>query len=281
MQQQTSEWLAFRRERIGASDAPVIMGDSPWCTPYRRWQEKMGLVEQPAQTYVMRRGLEGEDVARAKFEDYFGISVSPTVLIHPDIEWMIASMDGVSADGDIGVEIKHAGAEDHSTAKNGKVPTKYYAQLQHQHEVGRFKTLYYCSIGKDDEFVCFEVPRDDIYIAGLLQKEKAFYGCISNFESPDLSDGDFVDSSDPFVERSAAAWLEVHRKLKALEAREKELRTELIRAAGDRPTVVGGVKVNSYMRRGNVDYASIPELKGVELDGYRKSATKCWKISEK
>ena len=39
--QQSEEWLEFRRSRIGASDAPIIMGVSPWKTHYKLWVEKI------------------------------------------------------------------------------------------------------------------------------------------------------------------------------------------------------------------------------------------------
>jgi predicted phage-related endonuclease len=43
MQQQTPEWLEFRKNKIGASDAPIIMETSPWKTPYQLWLEKLSL----------------------------------------------------------------------------------------------------------------------------------------------------------------------------------------------------------------------------------------------
>ncbi len=46
--QNTPEWHAFRRKRIGASDAPVIMGISPWKTPYQLWIEKTSGIESSA-----------------------------------------------------------------------------------------------------------------------------------------------------------------------------------------------------------------------------------------
>lgn len=281
--QNTTEWLAFRRERIGASDAPVIMGESSWCTPYRRWQEKLGLVEAPASTYVMRRGIEREPLARARFAEHTGIKVEPRVLVHPEIDWMIASMDGVSDCGTVGVEIKHARAADHAEALQGRVPKKYYAQLQHQHEVGHFRALYYCSIGSDDSMCVFEVPRDDVYIAAMMEKEKEFYDCITNFESPDFLDSDFDNCVDIEVERTAAELREVIfqlRPMKALEAREKELREKLIKSAGGRATKVGGFTIAPYSRRGAVQYKSIPELQGVDLDAYRKPASICWRITQ-
>jgi len=35
LEQGTPQWLAWRRAGIGASEAPVIMGLSPWCRGLR------------------------------------------------------------------------------------------------------------------------------------------------------------------------------------------------------------------------------------------------------
>jgi len=38
LQQNTPEWIAFRVDKLGASDAPIIMESSPWTTPDRDWE---------------------------------------------------------------------------------------------------------------------------------------------------------------------------------------------------------------------------------------------------
>lgn len=42
--QNTQEWEKFRLQKIGASDAPIIMGVSPWKTPFQLWLEKTGQI---------------------------------------------------------------------------------------------------------------------------------------------------------------------------------------------------------------------------------------------
>ena len=60
--QGTSEWLENRKNHIGASDAPVVMGVSPWDTPYKLWENKLGrritalaIIAQPAPLFARRR----------------------------------------------------------------------------------------------------------------------------------------------------------------------------------------------------------------------------------
>ena len=40
VEQGSKEWLALRNNKIGASDAPIIMGESSWTTPFQLWQIK-------------------------------------------------------------------------------------------------------------------------------------------------------------------------------------------------------------------------------------------------
>ena len=42
MEQKSEEWLDWRKKGIGSSDAPIIMGVSPWKTPFELWEEKTG-----------------------------------------------------------------------------------------------------------------------------------------------------------------------------------------------------------------------------------------------
>lgn len=278
--QNTPEWLAWRKDKIGASDAPVIMGDSPWCTPYKRWQEKLGLVEQKPQTWAMKRGIDNEQKARDTFRIFTEIETAPKVLVHPGLEWMVASMDGVSACGRIGIEIKCPGAADHAEAKAYRVPKKYYAQLQHQHAVGQFDKLYYASLGKDESFHYFEVPRDDEYIKRLIAKEKDFYECICNLESPSFHDSDFDLRVDADFEEAAGRWTSAKLRLKEAEQEESALHARLVDLTNGRPCRGAGVRVTPYMRKGSLDYAALKESLKIDLEPYRRASIVCWRVKE-
>ena len=113
--QQSNEWLELRKNKIGASDAPVIMHVSPWKTPYQLWEEKLGLKESFSSS-AMKRGLEMEESARKAFEKETGLVVFPQVLFHKEHEWMMASLDGIDIEGKNIVEIKCPGKVDHEIA---------------------------------------------------------------------------------------------------------------------------------------------------------------------
>ncbi len=181
--QQSEEWLNFRKSKIGASDAPIIMGVSPWKTAHELWMEKMSCENTVISNSSMERGIELEPIARDLFENLLSVKVEPRVKIHPKYEWMIASLDGIDDDQKIMVEIKCPNKRDHKLAEEGKIPDKYYPQLQHQLEVCQLDMGYYFSFnGKNTALV--KIYRNDEYIKLLIREELKFYECMINFIVP-------------------------------------------------------------------------------------------------
>ena len=43
--QGSAEWHEHRRKHRNASETPIVVGCSPWQTPYQLWQHKLGLTE--------------------------------------------------------------------------------------------------------------------------------------------------------------------------------------------------------------------------------------------
>jgi hypothetical protein len=63
--------------------------------------------------------------------------------MHDELEWMRASLDGLSFDGSIALEIKcPMSLRDRTVAQQGRVPPQYYAQLQHELEVSRAAEVF-------------------------------------------------------------------------------------------------------------------------------------------
>src|SRR5215470_13995674 len=106
--QGSKEWHEMRRKHLGASDCATILQIDPWKTRYNLFEEKLGLVI-PRETEAMRRGRELESHAREEFQKVTGIKVQPSVEFHPQISYMMASMDGISEDKKTAVELKCPG----------------------------------------------------------------------------------------------------------------------------------------------------------------------------
>lgn len=284
--QQTPEWLEMRKEKIGASDAPIIMGVSPWKTPYRLWEEKTDRKEGGYTSSSMKRGIDLENSAREHFIKLTGITVDPQVIMHPQYEWMMASLDGISDCGQYIVEIKCPGKEDHEMAVKGQIPDKYYPQLQHQLEVCNLDMAYYFSFdGKDG--VIIECQRDKKYIKGMLKKELEFFECVKNDIAPKRPIDDYQQKTDDMWQSYAQGWLVINEQLSQLEKQvsqlekqEKEMRESLLAMCQGENCIGHGISVAKSMRKGNIDYSAIQELKNIDLEQYRKESIELWKITK-
>lgn len=171
LKQRSREWLQWRSKMICASDAPPIMGVSPYKTSEKLMHEKTHFYEQNVNPY-MQRGLDLESQALKCFEDETGLIMFPCVGEHEN-GWMAASFDGMTLDDDAIVEIKCPGKKDHQLSLEGKIPEKYYPQLQHQLFVSGLSVVFYYSFdGEKGKII--EVKIDDAYINIMIEKEMQF-----------------------------------------------------------------------------------------------------------
>jgi len=276
--QGSDEWLELRKTRITATDANTILGLNPWKTRLQLYKEKKGLIPPQASNARMQRGTELEPVARELFKLTTGWDMHPAVVVCG--EMVMASLDGITPSGDYILEIKCPSIKIHETAKEGRVPPYYYPQLQHQLMVtGAKKVFYYSFDGFDG--VTVEVERDDKYIAEMLKEEEKFFECLLSDTPPEPEDGDYVERHDDAWIIAALAWLEVNEKIKQLQAEEESLREELVSISNDNNNKGGGIAMAKVQRKGAVNYGIIPELKGVDLEPYRKASSSSWRILRK
>ena len=168
------QWLEWRRQGIGSSDAAAIMGVSPWKTPLQVWEDKVLGTSEQLENSAMTRGKELEEPARQLFEKMMDVVVFPQNIVNPQTSWLRASLDGLDPDGKVMVEIKCPNKEDHLAAVGKRIPEKYYPQCQHQLAVTGLDGMYYFSFDGSKGIVV-EVARNQKYIDEMLQKEKDFW----------------------------------------------------------------------------------------------------------
>ena len=175
VEQGTSEWLRWRHEGIGASDAPTVMRENPWHGVDELLQEKRGIARGRRQNAAMARGARLEPEARKRYETAIGVSVRPVCLQSSQYDWLRASVDGLSADGRTVVEIKCGDSVYRKTASYGKVPHYYYGQVQHVLAItGNSSIDFWCWLpGRSGVLV--QVERDAKYIKTLIETERNFW----------------------------------------------------------------------------------------------------------
>lgn len=278
LEQNTPEWLEFRKNHIGASDAPAIMQKSPWTTPYQLWQQKLGLIGGPEDNEAMQRGREREPQARNEFNRITGFFVNPVVVKNRDYPFMCASMDGLSECGEHAVEIKIPGRQDHEIAMDGCIPEKYVPQLMHQMIVCDLKSIYYFSWNESSSKI-IELSRDSQQEKVLLDREKQFWDCLENLKPPELVERDYETRTDAIFLEYESHYLEAKKARKIAEEKEKVYREHLIELSGDKCCKGKELRMTKYIVPGRIDYAEIPELKSINLEKYRKANTIAWRIS--
>lgn len=173
LQQKSKQWLDWRRNKVMASDSPIIMGESKFKTIEKLYDEKVKGYEVTPNQYMMR-GNELEPAALQNFEKETGLIMFPCVGIHDDLDWMAASFDGITLEGDALVEVKCPGRRDHNEAMQGMIPKHYRAQIQHQIHVAGIEFAYYFSFDGESG-VIVEVKRDQEFIEKMIEKEKEFW----------------------------------------------------------------------------------------------------------
>ena len=92
-------------------------------------------------------------------------------------------------------------------------------------------------------------------------------------QSPPLSEADTRQRSDDAWRQAAQAFVESKQRADDAAAALDAARTQLITLAQHPKEQGDGVTVTRYWRQGNVDYKQIPELKGMNLEPYRRKAS--------
>jgi len=276
--QGSKEWSELRKNKIGASDAPIIMGVSPWKTPFELFNDKLGLSNDQNLTAPMQRGIDLEPIARKKFENQTGIMVFPEVRIHSKYDWMMASLDGVDISGKTAVEIKCPGEIDHQLALQGKIPDKYIPQLQHQMYVLGIEVMYYFSYSNESSNL-LQINIDDKYIDVLLYKEKEFYDRLQRLDPPELCERDYQIREDDEWKKLARQYTECQKLHSEIEKDMESIKKELIKISKGKNSKGSGITFSSCVKKGSIDYKKIPEIRDLNLEIYRKPPTQYYRIS--
>lgn len=194
LRQGSKDWLLWRSRGIGASDTPAIMKESPWTTYLQLWLEKTGMAHKPPaneyQIAAMRRGVELEPIARELVEQQLKISFPAAAAEHDLYPFIKASFDGYNEEHNLLIEIKCPSKVDHGKAVKGKVPPKYYGQLQHQLLVSNAEKVYYCSYDGKDDLQIVEVFPDKLYQTKMLTEVLEFWVKVQKREMPEVTDKD-------------------------------------------------------------------------------------------
>lgn len=191
LKQQTEEWLKWRHQGIGSSDASAIIGKSPWKSPLALLEEKAKEQYHVGyETKSMSRGKILEPIARNLYTRKTYLTTSPVTMESEEHPFMKASLDGWNPAQKIPLEIKCPGKIDHAKALAGEIPEKYIAQLQHILAVTGAPLLHYVSYD-GSQIALVEVKPDAEYQAKLLEEETRFWSQVQYLKAKRVQDPNF------------------------------------------------------------------------------------------
>jgi putative phage-type endonuclease len=190
LQQGTSKWHEFRAEGFGASEANIIAGMSKWKTVVDLWAAKTG---RPTEPFVMndavQHGIDTEPEARQRFIDATDLNMTPICAVSNRHTFVRASLDGISDDRRVILEIKCPSALGiHMATVKGKVPEYYYPQLQHQLYVTGAEVACFWSYVQSMGGFMIEVKPNLPYLAELIHREKLLWEHVINDTEPNPKD---------------------------------------------------------------------------------------------
>lgn len=289
------EWLKWRRKGIGASDVYVLLGLAlKWATPLSLYEDKISTEEPVDETnFAAERGNKAEPAIRALFELLKGKTFKEALVQHEVVEYLRASLDGLTEDGEEIAEFKLLNEADWLLAKNDKVvPPKYFSQMQYQLAVKGAKKNYFVAYKFGaykygmpltlENLAIVEVDPDKEYQEKILVAVQNFWeNHVLKRKPPKETEADWKevkkDKEDLSAKlKKAMADLKLREKLVKDIKEEMKKRVEEVK---HKRVKYGDFKWTSVTKKGNIDYALIPELKGVETDKYRKPSTTYWKMT--
>lgn len=267
-------WLTFRKSHIGGSDIAAVVGVNPWKTTYEVWAEKTGKASEVFINDAMRRGTRLEPLARDKYMSLSDKIMMPDVVVYKHWDVAMASLDGITPEGDFILEIKCPMSEKRVyEAKGGYIPKYYMVQIQWQLMCSGVKAADYF-VYYDDETYARMMVREDVEMQkDLLKKAKKFWKFVEedipppkkNKEIPRIYDKD----ANVFAQQWKEAYLQVEvlkQDLQKAEEVKKKIEDELkVFSNGSNASFAeAGVNVKFVKRPGNVDWKKFLESKKIE-----------------
>ena len=187
-----TDWLDYRKQGIGGSDAAVVCGVSRYKSPVELWMEKTGQLPAQEAGEAAYWGHQLEELVRTEFTKRTGIEVEHRMELlrsdeHP---FMQANLDGTGVHPELGpciFEAKTASAFKAGEWEDG-IPDEYFLQVQHYMAVTGYGGCYIAALIGGNTFRWKFIPRDEELITMLVQLEADFWQHVQS-ETPPPLDG--------------------------------------------------------------------------------------------
>lgn len=284
--QRSQAWQKFRANKIGASQAPAIVGKDPYCTPLQLFEKIVNLEVTPV-TKAMEWGTMQEPYALEWFNRFSQRPFEPKVVQSVQFPFLIASLDGFYIENGkpIGCEIKTVSMEDYFIGLDGRVPERHLWQIYHQMLITGAQDWYYVAWSGDGQGVVVPVHRyNEEPFLKLMNDLLDFQRRLVNLDPPEPQEKDWKTfGTDNWVYMEELAFQ--YKNLQSIEENAKkqrmEIRSKLVSEADkvhSRVKIGNVLKLQKIQVKGRIDYEAVPQLQGLNLEEYRKPQTVSWRI---
>ena len=262
VQQGTPEWHALRANTRNASEAPAMMGVSPYKSRSALIREKATGITEEITPEMQRRfdlGHMTEALARPILEAIIGEDLYPLVATD-DEGHLLASSDGATMTCEIGFEHKLWNADFAAQVAAGNVPDSHKWQLDQQIAVFGFeKIIFVVSDGTTDNFVYCDYRSTPERIAQLKAGWKQFDEDVRNYQ-PEVIEAKPILTANP-IDNLPALVIEVTGRV---------THSNLVEFKAAANAVISGIKTELVTDQDFVDAsAAVKYLKDVEDNAKR------------
>jgi putative phage-type endonuclease len=184
------DWLEYRKQGIGGSDASVVCGISRYKSPVELWMDKTGQLPYQEAGEAAYWGTLLEALVRTEFTKRTGIEVTHKhqLLRSEEHPFMQANLDGTCEHPDLGTCIFEAKTA--SAYKAGEwedaIPDEYQLQIQHYMAVTGYKAAYIAVLIGGNTFRWKFIERDEELIAMMIELEEDFWNHVQDGTPPPL-----------------------------------------------------------------------------------------------
>jgi putative phage-type endonuclease len=282
LNQGTKEWLEFRKKHIGSSDIGVIMGASPWKDAYTLWLEKTGRKEEGFATQAMRRGKMLEPVAREMYIKETGVDVIPFVVESKKWPVALASLDGISFDGTLIVEIKcPTSSKTLDMARNKDLEEHYLYQVQWQLMISEAKSCDFV-VYMEDGFTYFTICSLPDMQKEMLEKAKEFWEFVEKGVEPPKKTDRYEEINEMEFWDKSMAFNEIAKEKAIIEAKYEKAKAALLQEANGRQCKNDFVRIVYTAPSKIVDWSKVKKhynLTDDILNPFKKDKKGYWTVT--
>lgn len=182
------DWLAKRRQGIGASDIAGIMGLSPWTTPFQVWASKVYDIPEESDDEAMHWGHVLENTILDEWgRRNWPVEDRGLLLRSVEHPHFMATPDGLT---DNGVEGAVVEAKNSSDWRWSEVPEHYRLQVQWQLIVTGYRIGYLAVLFGGRRLDTFKIEADPDMQAEMVEAANDFWKLVEADEAPPIEADD-------------------------------------------------------------------------------------------